>query len=148
MQVGSTSSQVEDFVELSIYLTGFNRFELFSTGMVLTYYNWVRKHHETEFLSLLEGFTATSHGDTTQLQAVIKPDGKTLSLLVRSIIKLWYMGQWYDPCDLTKTEILSPESYQQGLVWNAINAHPQGAKQQGYGAWAVPPSHTEGGKAS
>jgi hypothetical protein len=24
-------------------------------------------------------------------------------------------------------------------VWDAIHAHPQGAKQQGFGAWSEPP---------
>jgi hypothetical protein len=27
----------------------------------------------------------------------------------------------------------------EGLVWDAIGSHPQGAKQPGYASWALPP---------
>ena len=37
----------------------------------------------------------------------------------------------------------APSTYAQGLVWNAIGAHPQGAKMPGYGSWALPPTIPE-----
>jgi hypothetical protein len=69
--------------------------------------------------------------------------------LARNLIKLWYTGNWNQlPDDWRKTfgvlagdsdQVVSVHSYQEGLVWPLIGAHPQGAKQQGFGAWAHPP---------
>ena len=36
------------------------------------------------------------------------------------------------------TQIDAP-SYVQGLMWEAAETHPPGAKQPGYGSWAEPP---------
>ena len=37
-------------------------------------------------------------------------------------------------------QIVSPEAYVQGLVWQAIDAHPRSAKPPGFGTWAFPPN--------
>jgi hypothetical protein len=72
-----------------------------------------------------------------------------LGPIARNIIKLWYVGIWYQlprvwaeahgsrPADVTRT--VSPEAYVEGLLWPAIGAHPPGAKAPGYGSWASPP---------
>jgi hypothetical protein len=65
------------------------------------------------------------------------------------MIVLWYTGQWVqlprewrgrhgaNAADVDA--ILSAESYSEGLVWDAIGAHPQGAKAPGFATWVTPP---------
>jgi len=139
MGVSRTASSLDAFISFSVYLTGFSRFELMGTGMASVYYEWVKQHSGTEFLTLLTEFEKVQLLSDAQKKALIQSGPQALTPLVRSIIKLWYLGQWYNPEDPSKTEILSSQSYQEGLVWDAIKAHPQGAKQQGFGAWASPP---------
>lgn len=140
---GTTVSSFDLFIDLSIYLTGFSHFELMATGMASTYYDWLEKQAKSEFSDLLTSFEKVQSLSDAQKQAVIQANHQILSPFVRSIIKLWYLGQWYNPDDPTQSEILSAQSYQEGLVWNAIKAHPQGAKQQGFGAWSLPPETTQ-----
>lgn len=64
-------------------------------------------------------------------------DDATLGPLARNLIQLWYLGQWGFP-------VISAQAYQEGLVWKAIGAHPQGAKQQGFGTWSSPPPAYKG----
>jgi hypothetical protein len=70
--------------------------------------------------------------------------------LARSLIQLWYVGQWvplpqawrrsFGASRFDVSRIVSVLAYKEGLVWDAIGAHPAGAKQQGFGSWAdVPP---------
>ena len=37
------------------------------------------------------------------------------------------------------TVVVSADAYQAGLAWGLAGAHPQGARQPGYGSWALPP---------
>jgi len=139
-----SEAELQEFLDLSCVLTGFDRFELSGTGQVSFYYQWVRKHAEKPLAALLKVY-AERPQDSKQQASFIENQllsSVTLTPLVRSIIKLWYLGQWFDPNNANKTEIPSANSYQQGLVWIAIHAHPQGAKQQGFGAWAEPPVMT------
>ena len=38
------------------------------------------------------------------------------------------------------THVVSPTSYTEGLLWPTIGANPPGAKAQGFGSWAAPPT--------
>ena len=79
----------------------------------------------------------------------------TLGPIGRNLVVLWYLGQWNQlPADwrdvhganaMDMTGYVSAEAYTQGLVWEAIGTHPQGAKMPGYGSWALPPKQLEGG---
>jgi hypothetical protein len=72
-----------------------------------------------------------------------------LGPVARNLIKLWYVGSWYQmPSDWRETHggaesdcdfVVSPAAYTEGLLWPAIGANPQGAKPHGYGMWALPP---------
>ncbi|MBB1201817.1 hypothetical protein EGM70_16165 [Enterobacteriaceae bacterium 89] len=139
-----SEAELQEFIDISCELTGFSRFELSGTGQVNFYYQWVQKHAGKSLTALLQLY-AERPEDARQRASFIEKQLMTsaaLTPLVRSIIKLWYLGQWFDPNNPNKTEIPSANSYQQGLVWTAIHAHPQGAKQQGFGAWAEPPVMT------
>ncbi|MBV8842250.1 MAG: hypothetical protein JO307_05505 [Bryobacterales bacterium] len=69
--------------------------------------------------------------------------------MAKSIIQMWYLGQWTqtplawreefgtNPSDFNR--VISAAAYTEGLVWRAAGTHPQGAKQPGYGTWSAPP---------
>ena len=69
--------------------------------------------------------------------------------MTRALIQLWYLGQWvplpedwrnrFGASRFDVAKIISTRAYKEGLVWDAIGAHPMGAKQQGFGAWAQEP---------
>lgn len=137
----ASDAALQQFIDLSSLLTGFDRFELLGTGQAAFYYQWVQTH-AAENLPILLSTYGEIPAETAQHASFVDTyllGSEKLSTLVRSIIKLWYLGQWFSPDNPNDTQIPSANSYQQGLVWNAIHAHPQGAKQQGFGAWAEPP---------
>ncbi|MBL5826243.1 hypothetical protein [Serratia fonticola] len=140
----ASDAALQQFIDLSRLLTGFDRFELLGTGQAAFYYDWVQTHAAEGFATLLATYgelpaDAAQHSSFVETQLL---GSEKLSSLVSSIIKLWYLGQWYSPDNPNDTQIPSANSYQQGLVWDAIHAHPQGAKQQGFGAWSEPPVTT------
>ena len=73
--------------------------------------------------------------------------------VARNLIVLWYTGQWVqlprewrqrhgaNPNDVDL--ILSADSYTEGLVWDAIGVHPQGAKAPGFATWVSPPTRSD-----
>lgn len=137
----ASDAALQQFIDLSRLLTGFDRFELLGTGQAAFYYDWVQTHAAERFDTLLATYgelpaDAAQHSSFVETRLL---GSEKLSTLVTSIIKLWYLGQWYSPDNPNDTQIPSANSYQQGLVWDAIHAHPQGAKQQGFGAWSEPP---------
>jgi hypothetical protein len=76
-----------------------------------------------------------------------------LGAVARALILLWYRGTWtalphewrsaYGASPQDTDHVVSAEAYQAGLQWDAAGAHPAGARQQGYGAWASPPDALE-----
>ena len=124
------------FLATSVVLTGFERFDLLGTGLLQQYFDYVSTHADSStLLKLLQGVTAAAGSESAVNEILADPE---MGLLARQIIKLWYTGQWFPSATATDNPILSPSSYEQGLVWNAIEAHPPGAKQQGFGAWSEP----------
>jgi len=63
------------------------------------------------------------------------------ALLARSIVKLWYLGSWYDAAG--NGNVVSANAYIGGLAWRAAQAHPMGASQLNFGYWASPPPPLE-----
>jgi len=132
---------LQQFLELSCVLTGFDRFELTGTAQTAAYFDWLHTHKAEQFMQLLACWEQAPQ-EALERQAWLEEEilnSASFSLLARSIIKLWYLGQWFPSEDPNVSEIPSAQSYQQGLVWNAIYAHPQASKQQGFGAWSEPP---------
>jgi hypothetical protein len=141
------------FLDLSSHLSGFSETELLGTGMLETYYDEVNliigQREMGEFLSV--------YFDLKQEQGNIeqKIDCHIMSSshygpIARNIIRLWYIGSWkqlpskwrntYGATSFDTDHVVSAEAYQEGLVWIAGGAHPMGAKQQGFGAWAIEPT--------
>lgn len=143
------------FLQLSADITAFSVFDLKGTGQ------------SEEFLSTLvaivgldtvrelliaHGECVTGAGSTGAREERLRRDlfgDEKLGPVARNVIKLWYVGVWYQlpdawsqvygsrPGDVTHT--VSANAYVEGLLWPAVGAHPPGAKATGYGSWAGPP---------
>lgn len=129
------------FVELSSLLTGFDAAELESTGMVRPYLALLTELVGDQIVGEL--LAASTHDLPDLLQHPCHGP------LCKNLIVLWYLGQWDQlpaawrtaygahPDDVSR--IVSSDAYKEGLVWPAMGSHPPGAKQPGYGSWALPP---------
>lgn len=145
MSSGTTEAQqdprVDRFLALSAALTGFNRVELQGTGMTSAYLSAIG---ELVPEAIVERLLDRAEGPVDEVLA----DGE-LGPVARSVILLWYTGAWTPPPDdghpaggaaaLEERRVVSGDAYVAGLQWVAAGAHPVGARQQGFGAWAVPP---------
>jgi hypothetical protein len=88
---------------------------------------------------------------TTLLDQFISEGGKvdaarklhadaTLGNLCRSIMKLWFVGIWYDPGNPGRPQrVVSTQAYKEGLVWKVMQAHPMGYSMWTFGHWQDPP---------
>jgi hypothetical protein len=137
---------------LSVELTGFGRVALLGTGMVDTYLATLEAVLPPKVLDDLLGAYGRLpdvDGREGALDELILADRK-LGPVARNVILLWYCGKWtqlpgpwraaYGVSPLDVSHVVSGEAYQAGLQWVASGAHPVGARQQGFGAWAVPPA--------
>lgn len=146
----------ERFLQLSEVLTGYDRAELWGTGMVSTYLGTLQsivgQPMTGALLTRWAEIELRGRGDPPFIDQLLQDEllsDDTLGPLARNLAVLWYTGEWMQlPVDwreahganaLDETHVISAESYVQGLVWDAIHSHPQGAKQPGYGSWALPP---------
>ncbi|MBQ4811085.1 hypothetical protein A7985_01060 [Pseudoalteromonas luteoviolacea] len=147
---------VQQFTELSGALTNFNAFALNGTGQVQNYYDTLNhivgqaivEELLSTFVSLYE--SASNHEQFNEsLRKHILGDEK-LGPVARNIIKLWYTGTWYQMAHFWRdaygmsdddiTFFVNSASYAEGLLWQAIDANPSGAKGPGYGSWSSPPN--------
>lgn len=148
---------LDGFLSLSSALTGYSRFRLVGTGQAGPYLTTTRRVVGDEILAeLLTTFAAIhDHAAGNEqaldrgLRARILSDDK-LGPIARSVIKMWYVGTWYElPQDWrdvyaarahVSTHVVSPAAYTEGLLWPSIGANPPGAKGQGFGSWTGPPA--------
>ena len=131
-----------DFINLSAAITGFSRVDLEGTGVAEEYWNTLVKEATQPTTDALLAAWEEVEKSSEPLEAALREkifNKADLRPTAQTLLKMWYTGQWGDNATLT----VSSESYQQGLVWDAINAHPQGAKQQGFGTWSLPPNYLE-----
>lgn len=149
-------SALSQFVALSVVLTGYERLELYGTGLAELYLSTVTSAAGDATVSdllatstaILQQYGQSSPETVAQFRAQILASAR-LGPVSRNIIQLWYLGSWFQlptgwraefgtfPADTTR--VVSAEAYQQSLVYDAARAHPPGAKQPGYGSWAMPP---------
>jgi hypothetical protein len=131
----------DEFLALSVGLTGFNRVELLATGMADTY---LRTLEEVLPAGMLDSLLERGEGSVDELLA-----DADLGPVARNLILLWYRGTWtplpdewraaHGASPLDVNRVVTPDAYVAGLQWAAASAHPVGARAQGFGAWAVPP---------
>ena len=142
------------FISVSAALTGFSQAELQGTGMAQEYYNVMRSTLSEPLVgrlllqwTLIEKLDSYLHDE--YLTNTILGD-ETLGPMARNLITLWYLGQWWQlPVAWRQlhganaqdtTRVVSAQAYEEGLVWVAMGVHPQGAKQPGFGSWALEPA--------
>ncbi|KZN43626.1 hypothetical protein [Pseudoalteromonas luteoviolacea] len=148
--------QIQQFIELSGALTDFNAFTLNGTGQVQNYYDTLNRIVGRVMVEeLLSKFSAIYEASTDHekfnelLRKQIIGDEK-FGPVARNIIKLWYTGMWYQMAQFWReaygmsdedvTFFVNSASYAEGLLWQAIDANPSGAKGPGYGSWSLPPN--------
>jgi len=130
------------FLEISAILTGFNKAELQGTGMVESYFNYVsntpsdaQKANLDFFFAKVQAILKETKGDEQALEFAVSDQLMPISAynnMAQNIITLWYTGNWGQ-------NVVSAQSYIQGLMWDTAEAHPPGAKQPGFGSWSLPP---------
>ena len=160
------SQQIDYFHELSVLLTGFDLVTLYGTDMGDFYLKSLQDILGTDLMEeFLDTFYHTTRPyrnssvgwldnlntlDLKDLEVNFLTDDKW-EPLCRNIIKMWYMGNWYQMPDewrktyvnskLDETKVLSKEAYIEGLVWKALGVHPKSAKHPGYGTWQFLPKY-------
>jgi len=140
MTLGVSPGVRADFIALSVQLTGFDRVTLLGTGMADEYLGVLGSALGAGVLDDL--LTASGDAPDAGTVGAILRDPK-LGPVARNLAILWYCGTWATLPGAAPTApsgVVSAQAYQQGLQWVAAKAHPMGARQQGYGAWAEPPS--------
>lgn len=150
------ADMLDGFLALSEALTGFTGHRLRGTGQAEAYLatatGIVGEGVMRDLLLAAEEARASAGGDTekheAELRRLVMSDDR-LGPVARNIIRMWYVGSWYQlpkpwreahgqsPRD--QDHVVSPISYTEGLLWPAIGANPAGAKPAGYGMWAMPP---------
>lgn len=146
----------QDFLSLSSVVTGFTAFQLQGTGQAESYFSTlIDILGEPTVVALLRTFRQVQQeaGEDAAaldrlLRAAIFSDEK-LGPIARNLIKLWYVGTWYQlpavwrgvfgELEKDTTVVVSPAAYTEGLLWPVIGANPAGAKGPGYGTWGAPP---------
>jgi hypothetical protein len=139
--------RLDEFLDLSIALTGFSKLHLIGTGVGTEYLETVEKIVPGEIIDQLLHAHAGPGGDTELSAALL--DDATLGPVARNIIVLWYTGTWIplpeDWCESVGrsaadvAHVVSSEAYLAGLQWRTIGAHPPGGLPPGFASWACPP---------
>lgn len=151
-----TNELLERFLAFSAEVTAFTRFDLAGTGQAESYLDVVRRVVGDdvlgELLDVYDGVVAAEPDDRTARAGVLTRrilSDEKFGPVARNVIKLWYVGVWYQlPPEWGEafgvpendgTFTASPQAYPEGLLWKAVGANPPGAKAPGYGSWAHPP---------
>jgi hypothetical protein len=160
----TTADLSQRFLAFSSEVTAFTMFDLQGTGQAESYLSTViRVIGEDQLTELLDAYDRVMH--STRGNEASQPGGQRnararalraevfssekLGPIARNIIKLWYVGVWYElPPEWSEhfgmrendgTFTASPQAYPEGLLWVAVGSNPPGAKAPGYGSWAGPP---------
>nr|WP_294526510.1 hypothetical protein [uncultured Rhodopila sp.] len=147
-------TRLEQFIAFSALLTGEEAVALSGTGVA------------AELLAALDEITGAALTDELLARFAALPAGMQaeqaagdsimadprLGPVARNVILLWLTGSWTQLPDAwrdsfgaspsDRNHVISAQSYQAGLQWTIAGAHPSGALQQGYGAWAMAPGST------
>jgi hypothetical protein len=154
---------LDQFLNLSSVLTGFDRVELEAAGTGAEYLavlsQMAGENICFEMWAIMREIGVRFTGKTAVEKEVKKQilGSAKYAPLARNIIYLWYNAIWYQlPREWTEVWganaadtdfVISATAYPEALIWKAMGAHPPAAKPQGFGAWALPPEGSgKGGK--
>lgn len=147
---------LDQFLNLSAALTGYNKVELQEAGVAREYLDLlVRMAGDTLCFDLwaeTQAIYGKHAGHPARLEREVERrilKSEKYAPLARNIILLWYNAIWYQlppqwtarhgANALDQDQVVSAKAYPEALIWRAIGAHPPAAKPQGFGAWALPP---------
>jgi len=144
---------IENFLAFSAEVTAFPVFDLRGTGLAEAYLGAVEGVIGRDLLGqLLDAYGRVQCDDKDERVHRLRREifgNEKLGPIARNIIKLWYIGVWYElPHEWTEsfgaieknvTFMVSASAYTEGLLWVVIGANPPGAKGPGYGSWVGPP---------
>lgn len=151
----TATDRLAQFVALSTELTAFTAFELHGTGQAPAYLSTVDEVVGEQLVDDLVALYTQIRDEAPEADAFARRlradvlSDERLGPVARNIIKLWYVGIWYELPRAWREAFgarengasftVSATSYTEGLLWPAIGASPPGAKPPGYGSWADPP---------
>lgn len=152
----SAHEQLEEFVAFSAAVTGFTGFDLHGTGQAEAYRSTVADGVGDDVLAeLLEAWGRVreeAKGDAALTQGLLRRDvfsDPKLGPVARNVVKLWYVGIWYElpsawldaygALERAYTFMVSSSAYTNGMLWTAIGANPPGARGPGFASWTGPP---------
>jgi hypothetical protein len=151
--MSDTDVDLDGFVSLSAELTGFTAFRLTGTGMARDYLQATTDVVGADVVTRLLAAHASLPDDPSEREDALRASllaDELLGPVARNIIKMWYVGTWYQlPVEWRETYghnergatfVVSPTAYTEGLLWPAVGANPPGAKGPGYGTWSLPPT--------
>jgi hypothetical protein len=150
------SERADVFLGLSALLTGFDHVQLLGSGMTDSYLQTLEdvlpEDVLTDLLRAYEALPADDGREAAVVRYILR--SARLGPVAQNLMILWYCGTWTalpddwraahgsSPLDIDR--VISPEAYVAGLQWVAAGAHPIGARQQGFGAWALAPEGVMG----
>lgn len=149
------NERLDEFLKLSVALTGFDRFQLIGTGVGPEYLSTLDSIVPRAIVDRLLEASGKLPGGAAQGGALSERilDDSVLGPVARNVIVLWYSGTWTplpeqwcatngrSPRD--RGHVVSPAAYLAGLQWAAAEAHPPGGLPPGFASWAEPPLGVE-----
>jgi hypothetical protein len=156
----SSNQDLDNFVGLSVILTGFSAGDLnpqFSPQPVaVEYLQTLRaKVDEARVSQLLKTYQTIAaqfplDEQPAQVQAQILTDPQ-MGPVARNIIRMWYLSIWYEGYEgqvsgFSPGTVVSSNAYTKGLAWDAMQAHPMGYSEMHYGYWATAPQSDDQGE--
>ena len=115
------------------------------------YFAWINVNDSTSSFAKLIQLAKDNRESAISIIAAVNASDNDTKFLARSIVLLWYLGSWYKPADLktnsatpgtraiTPSEVVSPKTYTQGLIWQIVGAHPMGYSNLQFGYWSRDP---------
>jgi len=115
------------------------------------YFAWINVNDSTSSFAKLIQLAKDNRESAISIIAAVNASDDDTKFLARSIVLLWYLGSWYKPGDLktnsatpgtraiTPSEVVSPKTYTQGLIWQIVGAHPMGYSNLQFGYWSRDP---------
>lgn len=159
----TTDLQLDTFVALSVFLTGYPKEKLqpsLDTQKVAeTYYQTLVQSISAETLNDLNAtFLAIPSPTEATVKAALYPNytppeapyeinlqTTDLATVSKNIIRMWFLGIWYtkiypESQIIDEGIVISDITYKNGLVWGTMDAHPMGYSEFNFGYWDTAPA--------
>lgn len=145
------SPRLDQFLKLSVHLTGFGQLELLGTGVGQEYLQTVEEIIPEPIVGQLFDAAMKLIEDREHANSRLTGllDDAVIGPVARNIIVLWYCGTWTPlPAAWCETNgrspldvghVVSSASYLAGLQWATVGAHPPGGLPGGFASWASMP---------